>query len=179
MIETKETWRPIEGFPGYEVSNAGGVRSWRKNGPGGYRASEPRAVLPSTKNNGYLSVNLWCDGQRSSHSVHRLVLTAFAGPPAEEQVCRHLNGNQRDNAIGNLAWGTASDNMKDAVRHGTHPGLHYCGTKHYAAKLTPEQVREIRRLTANGNSRYKVADALGISAGNVSYVRYGGWKNVA
>src|SRR5262249_12949164 len=33
---------------------------------------------------------------------------------------RHLNGIRTDNRPENLAWGTKSENMQDAVRHGTH-----------------------------------------------------------
>ena len=179
MNDQEETWLPVSGFHGYEVSNQGSVRSWRNNGPGVALRAEPRAVGPSVKNNGYLSVNLWADGKRSSISVHRLVLSAVVGPAKDGQVCRHLDGDKKNNRAANLAWGTASDNMQDAVRHGTHSGLHRYGADHYKAKLTPEQVLEIRRLTANGNSRHKVAEMLGISEGNVSYVIYGGWKSVA
>lgn len=48
------------------------------------------------------------------------MLTAFVGPCPPGMMARHRNGNPADNRVENLRWGTQSENMLDAVEHGTH-----------------------------------------------------------
>ena len=119
-----ETWRPVVGYDGYyEVSDAGNVRSVervavRKNG----RPHRVRSTIRKPKRlpKGHLMVTLVRDGHLSSHTVHKLVLEAFAGPRPPGCVSRHLNGDPAVNRLANLAWGTPSENQVDAVRHGAH-----------------------------------------------------------
>ena len=48
-----------------------------------------------------------------------LVLRSVKGPPSGAgQVCRHLDGNPRNNHPLNLAWGSPEQNMEDKRRHG-------------------------------------------------------------
>jgi protein gp37 len=86
--------------------------------------------------------------------VHRLVLTAFVRPAQPgEQAC-HRNGDPSDNRLSNLYWGTQQANWQDRIRHGN--GRSY-------AKLTPEDVAEIRRRCAAGESAYRVAQDYPVS----------------
>ncbi|MFD2757075.1 HNH endonuclease [Gulosibacter faecalis] len=107
-----EIWRPthIRGDR-YEVSNLGRVRS---NWCGGRILVQ--AVIPD---DGHKTVKFFFDGKQRNVYVHQLVAKAFleeTGP-----LVRHLNGDPGDNRVANLAYGTNSDNMLDAVRHGTLP----------------------------------------------------------
>lgn len=77
-------------------------------------------MSPSSMDNGYLIVTLWRDGRQRTRLVHRLVLTAFVGPPPEGQEALHANNDRADNRLENLSWGTHSENMLDQVEHGTH-----------------------------------------------------------
>lgn len=105
-----EEWRAVPGYEHYAVSTLGRVRS-------------PRCVLsPWRVGMGYRQVSLCRDARRKGFTIHRLVLLAFVGPPAEGQVCRHLDGNPANNVLTNLAWGSLSENVMDQVRHGTHRG---------------------------------------------------------
>lgn len=107
-------WRPIPGYPGYEVSDEGSVRSSK------YR--QPRLLKPTTNpQTGYKQVYLRADGRTHTWRVHALVLLAFVGPRPEGDVqVRHLDGDRLNNRLANLAYGTRSENMRDAVEHGTH-----------------------------------------------------------
>jgi len=49
-----------------------------------------------------------------------MVLEAFVGPCPEGMECCHRDGNPANNHVGNLYWGTRSENLYDAVRHGAH-----------------------------------------------------------
>ena len=119
-----ETFRPIPGFPTYEISESGIVRSVprisvRSNGISANLRS--RVLHPwRDPKTGYSRVCLSVDGVDTLERVHRLVALTFirVGLPAE--VVRHLNGDSTNNHFTNLAWGTESENQFDKVRHGRH-----------------------------------------------------------
>ncbi|SHJ58468.1 NUMOD4 motif-containing protein [Nocardiopsis flavescens] len=112
--DEREQWRAVVGFPGYEVSSLGNVRSWSR-----YKRGELLKLRPGTT--GYPHVTLWRDGRCHRPKVHRLVALAFIGPRPDGQQVRHLDGDRLNNAADNLAYGTPSQNVRDSVRHGTHP----------------------------------------------------------
>lgn len=119
-MTTNEEWRAIPGYEGaYEVSSLGSVRSLDRVTDRG-RRWKGRAMTPSPMRNGYLIVTLWKDGRQKSPLVHRLVLTAFVGPPPEGHESLHANGIRGDNRLANLSWGTHAQNQADQLVHGTH-----------------------------------------------------------
>lgn len=99
---TLEEWRPIDGFPNYQVSNLGRVKNIKR----GY-------IL---KNNigtyGYYRVNL---GRGNMRKVHRLVAEAFIPNPLELPYINHLDENKLNNDVSNLEWATASQNNKHSA----------------------------------------------------------------
>lgn len=106
MDTQTEKWLPIAGHPGYEVSDAGRVRSGSRilkctPGPNGYRKTRLGRGTPDTY-------------------VHHLVLRAFVGPQPDGTVVRHLDGDELNNARSNLEYGTPRENVLDTVRHGRH-----------------------------------------------------------
>jgi len=115
-------WRRVPGWP-YEVSDDGQVRR--------VGASKPRKSFIAQ--NGYIILTL-CDGPRTrTFTVHRLMARAFFGEPEGGQQVRHLDGNQKNNVIANLAWGTQAENVADKVRHGTmrgRPHVTHCPQGH-------------------------------------------------
>ena len=105
-----EVWKLVPEYDGkYEVSDQGRVRSFQRNPQG-------RILRPGRMPGGHLSVAL---GRGNSQCVHKLVLLTFVGVAPDKHECRHLNGDPADNRLENLCWGTRSENIKDAVRHGT------------------------------------------------------------
>ena len=110
--QTNGNWKPIDGTNGlYEVCDLGFVR----------RTTPARPIKPSPDGKGYFRVNLSVSGKVRLAYIHALVLEAFVGirPPMNE--ARHLDGNPANNRLENLAWGTKSENMQDAICHGTFP----------------------------------------------------------
>lgn len=108
-----EEWRPVVGFPDYEVSSLGRVVSRRTKVP-----KEMRGTVSSC---GYPKVFLTGpDGKYYNRFNHRLVMEAFVGPKPAGHETRHLDGDKFNNAVSNLAYGTSSENELDKVRHGTH-----------------------------------------------------------
>ena len=105
-----ETWKAVPGYEGlYEVSDQGRVRSFAR-----YKSG--RILRPGRMPQGHMSVAL---GRGNSQCVHKLVLLTFVGPAPDRHECCHNNGDPSDNRLENLRWGTRSENIRDAVRHGT------------------------------------------------------------
>lgn len=105
-------WLPVVGFDGaYEVSDLGQVRSVKTG----------RLLKPARINSlGHLQVKLYRDGKQHGRLVHRLVLEAFKGPCPPGMEARHVQTNDTsDNRLGNLAWGTYTENELDKRAHGT------------------------------------------------------------
>lgn len=143
-----EVWKIVPGTQErYEVSSLGRLRSWVTNG--GRRRSEPKLIAPAGDR--YLRAGLAIRaGWRPIFTVHSLVALAFIGPcPPGLQVC-HNNGQSHDNRAENLRYGTPAENQADRQKHGTIPR----GEDHKRAKLTRDQVREIRARHGSGDGSY-------------------------
>lgn len=141
-MTTTQRWRPVVGFEEfYEVSDAGQIRSLARSVRAAYesRRNVPGRVLkPHQDARGYLNVILTDGTVRKFKPVHLLVLEAFAGPRPEGMVGCHGPGGQQDNRLSNLRWDTQSNNIRDQLRHGTHPSgatEDTCGRGH---EYTPE-----------------------------------------
>jgi hypothetical protein len=142
----REIWKPIKDCPGYEVSNQGRVRSYWKvvgqgygKGTASFITDIPQKILKdSITEDGYLYVRL-----KGKHCpIHRLVLETFVGPCPENCECRHLDSNRSNPDLTNLSWGTRKENAIDRKSNGTE--IFVNGEKHPNAKLTDEQVVEIK-----------------------------------
>ena len=148
------------GFPNYAVDSIGRVWSRFQKGPGGrWVAGKWREAKPSGDRKGYLCLDLNHNGFRKTCKVHRLVLAAFKGscPPGKQS--RHMDGNKKNNRIGNLKWGTALENSQDQHRHGTRAR----GEKASKAKMTKAQVLEMRGVRSiKGWSYRKLGKMFGI-----------------
>lgn len=110
-LAEQEQWRPMPGGweDLYEVSNLARVRN-----ASGY-------VMKLVRHEGgYLRVTLSHKGVKASVLVHRQMLAAFVRPPAPGEVARHLNDDQTDNRLENLAWGSVADNNQDMIDNGGH-----------------------------------------------------------
>jgi hypothetical protein len=94
-MKNKIGLKKIENYPRYIISNRGNV----------YSPSVKR-LKPIKKNTGYLYVFLYNHKGGKKHYIHLLVLNAFRGRKSEGYESRHLDGNNQNNHITNLEWGT-------------------------------------------------------------------------
>lgn len=183
-----ETWKEIAGFPGYEVSDLGGVRSWRRNGAAKTLRTEPVPLAREVDKDGYIKVRLFNCGRGSKFFVHRLVLEAFVGPCPEGHEARHMSDRDPANCmLSNLAWGTKVQNMGDKRRHGTMPQGEKHWTRRNAALANRGEKCPQSRLTesdvmmihASSESDTAIAKRLGVSVSAVNKVRRGkNWKHL-
>lgn len=114
MDYSNEIWKDITGFPGYQVSNKGRVRSFT-NGAYGFRET-PHLLHPGTDGHGRQFVIL--GPERKHRQVHRLEAIEFLPNPNNYPIVRHLDDNPKNNDISNLAWGDQRMNMEDCRRNG-------------------------------------------------------------
>lgn len=129
MTETDERWLPVVGYEGsYEVSDLGRIVSLPKS------SRHCRAVLrPRVEHGkGYRIIAFSAGGRQYKHRLHVVVARAFLGPRPESAVIRHLDGDPSNNALTNLRYGTAAENMADTIRHGrhNHVGKTHCHVGH-------------------------------------------------
>lgn len=112
-----ELYKSIEGFPLYEVSNYGRVRSWNNRFG---KLEHPKQLKLNNNGMGRPVVSLSRNGKSTTKKVHHLILWGFCEPrPTEKHECCHNDGNRSNNHADNLRWGTHQENMADMVKHGT------------------------------------------------------------
>jgi HNH endonuclease/NUMOD4 motif len=180
-----ERWLPVDGFPHYEVSDLGRVRSLDRVIPcrnrwGGVHLSPYRGCLlkPKADAYGHLILTLYRDQIPYMCAVHRLVATAFIGPcPPGKEVC-HGPGGKTDNRAVNLRYDTHTGNMADRLRDGTDGR----GTKNHQAKLTEAAVADIRSRARAGRRgiQKKLADEYGVDPLTISFiVNRKTWKHIS
>jgi NUMOD4 motif-containing protein/HNH endonuclease len=190
--DQREHWRIVPSEPHYEVSDLGCVRSLDFQitciGRGGNpytRWHRGRLLKPVLQTNGYFDVTVQSDRYINSKRVPRrrsvasMVLEAFVGPRPDGQHSRHLDDDRANNKLQNLAWGTPTDNGQDKKRNGG--AWKPKGELHPSAKLTDDQVRQIRRAYKRyGREHILLAKKFGISGMNARRIgKRKGWTHVA
>ena len=102
-----EIWKDIEGYPDYQVSNMGRVKSLERFRKGKHNSLVfvNEKILKNSKNkNGYLCVNLCKEGKPKKYYIHRLVASAFLPNPNNLPEVNHINENKTDNRVENLEY---------------------------------------------------------------------------
>jgi hypothetical protein len=138
--EQVEEWLPCPGFEGfYEVSDLGRVRRAKA----GHATYAGRVLKPTPDKDGYPRLSLYTDGKQSLRHVHCLVAQAFIPNPLNLPQVNHIKGTEKWNcSVDNLEWTTQSGNTQHAYDTGLLVAA--SGEKHGNAKLTQQQVDEIR-----------------------------------
>jgi hypothetical protein len=178
MIAERADWLPdnareIPLYPGYYVTTDCRLfTSHRCLADGSLREM---AQVPDRE--GYPRVKLIRDGRRSWVKVAKIMAMSFLPPrPSPTHQVRHLDGDNTNNHVSNLAWGTPKENGEDKVRHGTQVK----GERHHMTTLTAEDVRVIRWSAERGTSRDVLALEFGQSRVTIGrIIRRVTWGHVA
>lgn len=109
LYNNEEIWKPIADFTGYEVSNRGRIRS--------YRRGKARYLHLIEAKDHYLRAQLYV-GKKIKHSiaVSRLVAIAFIPNPLNLEQVNHINENVKDNRVENLEWCSPKYNSNYGTR---------------------------------------------------------------
>ena len=94
-----ETYKVIEGFENYSVSDFGNVKNNRTG-----------RILKQSTTNGYLRLELKVNKLRSSKLVHVLVARAFISNPDAKRCVDHIDNIRTNNNVSNLRWATHAEN---------------------------------------------------------------------
>ena len=183
-VSVAEEWRPVVGWEGwYSVSSMGRVRSEprtiiRRDGVVTELNGKLLADRVSTK--GYVVAALTRGGVAAYRPVHQLVIEAFIGPIPYGLQVNHKSGIKRDNRLQNLETVTPRENVAHAYRLGLARRGRVYGEDSGTAKLTNEQVREIRsRYAAGGVRQIDLANEFGVGRGAVGkIVRGERWRHI-
>ena len=138
-----EIWKDIDGFNDYQISNFGNVKSFKRYKDGKIRKNY-------LNGRGYCFTNMRKNGKYYFKLIHRLVAQAFILNPNEKPTVNHIDGIKTNNNISNLEWATYSENMQHSYDTNLNSSL---GIKNSQAKLTEENVRQIRYLKFKKNMK--------------------------
>jgi hypothetical protein len=163
--DTTEIWKSVPGYPGYEASSLGRIRSLDRMVEQGSRWGKKimrfaagRVLKQHGSAGRYLVAVLSGSDGNKTRTVHSVICATFHGPRPEGREVAHTDGNARNNAACNLRWATKLENAADRRRHGTQ----VCGSAIHTSRLTENQVREMRKAHLEGVSATEVALDFGI-----------------
>ena len=98
-----EIYVNIVNFPNYQISNFGNVKNIKTG----------RVLKPGRGLNGYLTVVLFNDGDKSTKTVHKMVASAFLENPENKRCVDHINHDKINNHISNLRYATDAENNQN------------------------------------------------------------------
>lgn len=162
----EEQWKTVPNFPKYEINEYGVIKRKaylnRRN-----RLIKARTLKPAISN-GYLHISLCVNNKIQSFSVHRLLALTFLGPCPKRCVVRHLDGVKLNNKLSNLKYGTYTQNMQDAVEHGT---IRYKSKD--LRSLNLNKIKNIRQSLYRGLTCTSIAKQYQITPITVSRIKRG------
>ena len=110
-------------------------------------------------------------------NVDAVICEQAHGPkPSPKHECCNKCGNGHQGCVNpqHLYWGTRTDNVRDAIRHGT---FHFFQTKYGeeapAAKYSDSCIAEVKKAILSGEKQVVVAKRFGISQSHVSRIKNG------
>lgn len=107
--------------------------------------------------------------QRKQEYSHRLAYMIYKGPIADGRYVCHTCDNPKCCNPDHLFLGTCADNLHDMAlkKRSTH------GCKNPQAKLTEDDVRQIKALLATGIAQAKLAKVFGVQQMAISRIKTG------
>lgn len=180
-MQTQEIWKDIIGFEGlYQISNHGRIKSLERTvmRKDGFATTVKESIkFPSIMNTGYYMITLYKNNIAKYCTMHRLLAIHFIPNPENKPYINHIDGSRDNNSLKNLEWCTQSENMQHAMRSGVMKEQFKSGFAHQLCKLTPEDVRGIKKLRAEGKTLKIIGELYNISGRHASGIARGETHN--
>lgn len=133
--------------------------------------SKSKKFLSSTvRNRRYHKIGLFLNyGIKTDFLIHRLVAECYIPNPDNLPQVNHIDGNKANNHYSNLEWCTSGENIKHSHLLGlTRPKR---GEKCNFAKLTKEDIIEIKKLYENGDLyQREIAEKFNVQQSAISRI---------
>ena len=97
-------FKKIEGYDDYLIRGNGDVYS--------LKGKKAKKLKPAGNGRGYLRVRLRKNNKTKDCYIHRLVAQAFIPNPYGFSDVDHIDGNKKNNCIGNLQYLSRGDNVR-------------------------------------------------------------------
>jgi hypothetical protein len=157
-----DSWKTCNDFDNYEISRNGIIRNKSTN-----------RTIKSVLKNGYYGVRLNKNGHTYFKSVHRLTAVTYLGS-IEGMEVNHMDSNPLNNNLNNLEILT-----KELHRVHSKSLKKYVGEKVNTAKLTEEDVKEIRKLAEEGLTQREIAKRYKLYHSTVGrIIRRESWNHI-
>lgn len=117
-------------------------------------------------------------------STHRMAWRVFKGEIPKGLCVLHKCDNKKCCNPDHLYLGTVKDNTRDALERGQfpkgkNPSKGFPGEKHHKAKLTNENIMQIRELRKKGHTYSEISKLFNIDSKHISKIARGlAWKCV-
>lgn len=154
-----ESWKAIDGFPNYMISNIGSVRNIKTG----------RILVPIKNKEGYLSIKLCNKGHQKGFRINRLVAQYFIPNPDNLPVVNHINEIKTDNRVENLEWCTDAYNSNYGTRT---ERMKRFGIEHHKSKSV-FQFSKDGEFIKKWNCISDIQREIGINVANISKCCYG------
>ena len=111
--------------------------------------------------------------------AHRLALLFANGDLEDQRMACHRCDNPRCVNPNHLYFGTQAENVQDMDARGRRVNKQPKGSQHGLSRLTENEVRQIRLLTASGATAKALSEKFKISLVQTYHIRSGRvWKHV-
>jgi hypothetical protein len=169
-----ERWLPVaDTSQRYFISTMGRLLTTGWKG-----GNQTRIMKPALDARGYLRTMIKKDcGKTGTIKMHRLVAQAYLPNPNNLAEVNHKDGVKTNNAVENLEWMSHLQNVLHSFTIGVQSNK---GSKNPIAKLTEDQVREIRATYVRKKGNRKIfAERYGVAEGTIKGVVLGkSWTHV-
>lgn len=160
-MKTNEVWVSIKGYPNYQISNLGNVKSLNN-----YKRNDCKILSPSLSKSGYYHIGIRLNKKRIYHTIHRLIAIHFINNNENYKCVNHKDGNKLNNSIENLEWCNYSINNKHAYDN----GLNKNNENHGKSKLSNNDVLLIKKKLNNKENQREISIEFNVNKSTISLI---------
>ncbi len=163
-----EIFKPLKFDNDYLISNYGNIKIIKS------RWKSKINTFLSKRMGGFKKLYVRAQIKGKDYYVHRLVLEHFCNETNYNNLqAAHLDGDPKNNYIGNLIWATPKENSSHKLFHGTSGK----GSKNSMSKISENDVLKIRELYSKEIHPKQISNIFNIK--NITAIATGrSWKHL-